>query len=69
MLLIKGVDAAKVISPEYVLLPDVNTKAPPLDIPVPAIVIGSATVILFEILKAAPDETVVAPAVVPRAFA
>ena len=31
--------------------------------------IGSATVRLFEILNAAPEETVVAPAVVPSPFA
>ena len=59
MLLIKGVDAAKVIAPEYVLLSAVNTNAPPLDTPVPAIVIGSATVIPPEILKAAPEVIVV----------
>jgi len=49
-----------------VLLSPVNRIAPPLDTPVPEIVIASATVILFEILNAALDETVVAPSVVPR---
>ena len=59
----------KVIAPEYVLLPLVNRIAPPLDTPVPLIVIGSATVIPFEIFNEAFVETVVAPDVDPRPFA
>ena len=47
----------------------VNTIAPPELIPVPEIVIGSATVIPPEILSAAPLATVVAPSVVPRPVA
>ena len=49
------------------LLPLVNLIAPPDDTPVPLIVIGSATVIPPEILRAAFAETVVVPADVPSA--
>ena len=51
------------------LFPDVNLIAPPEETPVPAIVMGSATVIAPEISRAAPELTVVAPAVVPSPVA
>ena len=41
------------------MLPDVNLIAPPEVIPVPEIVIGSGTVIPFEISRTAPELTVV----------
>ena len=65
VLLIEEAAVAKAISPEYVLFPDVNAIAPPVETPVPAIVIGSATVIPPEISRAPFELTVVAPAVVP----
>ena len=43
------------------LFPDVNLIAPSVVTPVPAIVIGSATVIPPEIARAAPELTVVVP--------
>ncbi len=46
---------SNVIDPEYVLLPLVNRIAPPPDTPVPLIVIGSATVMLFDIFNEAPE--------------
>ena len=50
-------------------MPDVNLIAPPEETPVPAIVIGSATVIPPEISRAPPELIVVAPAVVPNPVA
>ena len=44
----------------------VNTIAPPDETPVPFTVIGSATVIPPEILKAAPEVIEVAPEVDPK---
>jgi hypothetical protein len=51
------------------LFPLENLIAPPDDTPVPLIVIGSATVIPPEILRAAPVVIVVTPADVPSAVA
>ena len=51
------------------MFPLVNLIAPPDDTPVPLIVIGSATVIPPEILRAAPVEMIVVPAAVPSAEA
>ena len=51
------------------MLPDANAIAPPVETPVPAIVIGSATVIPPEISRAPVELTVVAPAVVPSPVA
>ncbi len=51
------------------LFPDVNTIAPPAETPVPAIVIGSSTVIPPETSRAPVEPTVVAPAVVPSPVA
>ena len=69
VLLIEEAAVAKAISPEYVLFPDVNTIAPPEETPVPAMVIGSATVIPPEISRAPVEFTVVVPAVVPNPVA
>ena len=51
------------------MFPLVNLITPPDDTPVPLIVIGSATVIPPEILRAAFAEIVVVPADVPSAVA
>ena len=59
--------ASILILPDKVIAP-AELMAPALLMPVPEIVIASATVILFEILNAAPEETVVAPAIVPSPF-
>ena len=52
--------------PEYVLLPLINLIAPPDDMPVPLIVIGSATVIPPNSSRDAPFEIVVPDPVPPR---
>ena len=60
----------RVIAPAKVLLPEVLRKAPPDEIPEPAISKASAAVVIPpEISRAAPEATVVFPAVVPNALA
>ena len=60
--------AAKVIRPDKVLESATLRIAPLVEIPVPPIVIASATVMLLLKCRAAPEATVVVPAVVPRAL-
>jgi len=59
--------ATTLISPDNVIIP-VELIAPALLIPVPEILISSAMVNPVAIVNWAPDEMVVVPAVVPRAF-
>jgi hypothetical protein len=60
--------AVEVIAPCQVLFPEIFLKAPSLETPLPLKVKDSVPTVMPPcICKAAPDETVVAPAVVPRA--
>ena len=63
-----SLSAAKVIRPERVLSSAVFLITPLFEIPVPLMVIASATVMSLLTCKAAPEATVVAPAVVPSAL-
>ena len=55
--------------PESVLVPLTFRIAPFEEIPVPLMVIASATVMSLLKCKVAPEATVVAPAVLPKPFA